>query len=170
MMELCRKFSGFCYVIIIVSGVVGAVELVFVVVVTGSLLYVVRCLCFCVFTRLVFVMPMSSDLAVMRRARNMLCGVACGCKTVVGLLDCLRRFLVAFFGRVCGSFRVTCWKWGCVMLVGLEVCVLLWECVLRLRRSFLSSISTTLHIGSIGIPFVVSGVIKRGIISLDVFH
>ena len=56
------------------------------------------------FTRLVFDLPMSRALAVMRRARNMFCGVACGWKALVCLLDCLRRFLVAFFERVCVSF------------------------------------------------------------------
>ena len=34
----------------------------------------------------------------------MLCGVACGWKDVVALLNCLRQYLVAFFERVCGSF------------------------------------------------------------------
>ena len=56
------------------------------------------------FTRLVFDLPMSRDLAEMRRARNMLCGVACGWKALVCVLDYFRRFLVAFFERVCGSF------------------------------------------------------------------
>ena len=88
----------------VVNDVVGAVELVVVVIISGSLLGVVRCLCFCVFTELVFVILMSSDMAVIRRARNMSCGVACGWKAVVALLDCLRRFHVAFFERVCGSF------------------------------------------------------------------
>jgi len=97
-MELCRCFLGFAMLLLrVVSGVMGAVELVFVVVVSGLLLYVVRCLCLCVFTRLVFVMPMSSDLAMMRRVRIMFCCVACGWKDMVDLLDCLRRFLVAFF-------------------------------------------------------------------------
>ena len=34
----------------------------------------------------------------------------------------------------------------------------------------MSMISLTLHIGSIGIPFIVSGVSKSGIIGLNVFH
>ena len=62
-------------------------------------------------------------------ARNMLCGVACGWKVEVCLLDCLCRFLVAFFERVCGYFCVTRWNWGCDMLVGLEVCVVVGVCV-----------------------------------------
>ena len=64
-----------------------------------------------VFTGLVFVILMSRDMAVIRRARTMLCGVACGWKAVVALLDCLRRFLFAFFERVCGFFfGIT--RWG----------------------------------------------------------
>ena len=78
---------------------------------------------------------MSRDLAVMRRARNLLCGLACGWKALVCLLDCLRRFLVAFFEKVCGSFFVAHWRWKCALLDGLDICVLLWKCVLRLRRS-----------------------------------
>jgi hypothetical protein len=62
-------------------------------------------------------MFMSRDLAVMRWARNVFCGVACGWNVVVCLQSCLRLFLVAFFERVCGSFlsgplEVVVWSVG----------------------------------------------------------
>ena len=62
-------------------------------------------------------MFLSRDLAVMRWARNIFCGVACGWNDVVCLQNCLRMFLVAFFERVCWSFlssplKVGLWSVG----------------------------------------------------------
>ncbi len=54
--------------------------------------------------KLVFVMRVSSELATLRRARNLLCGVACGWEDVLLLLDCLRRYIFAFLKSLCELF------------------------------------------------------------------
>jgi hypothetical protein len=114
----------------VVSLIVEDVELASVVVARGLLLGVVRYWCFCLFVGLVVVIRASSELAVIRRARNMLCGVACGWEDVLFLLDYMRRFLFAFLERLCG-FDLHDLLGVCFWSMGLSsgVCVVLRVCV-----------------------------------------
>ncbi len=115
------------FVLPVASLIAEDVELVSVVVARGMLLGVVsRCLCFCLFTMLVLVIRVSSDLVVIRRARNMLCSVPCEWENVLLLLYFLRRFLFAFLERLRGSFLhdlLGMWFWSMGLSSG--VCVVL---------------------------------------------
>ncbi len=80
----------------VVGSIVEDVELVSVVVARGMLLGVVRCWCFCLVTGLVFVMRVSSDLAVIRKARNVAwCGVWVGRCTVIIIMSAKISFCVS---------------------------------------------------------------------------